>query len=150
MQGGSGRASARSLDVVEEVVRREREVQMRHWEAVDAKAGVMLAFAGALAALAPAGVSLLVDVGRAIAVGGALVALWAFWPRGYGAVKLRAFRDRYLSSEPTFARLHLTDSLITTVERDAAILDRKADRLKVAMALLAAAACLVTVGSVID
>src|SRR5262245_15042852 len=101
------RSGVRSLAVVEEVVRRERAAQMSHWEALDSKAGVMLAFAGALAALAPAGVNPLVDLGRLSAVAGALIALWAFWPRGYGAIKLRVFRDRYLASEPAFARLHL-------------------------------------------
>ena len=77
---------------------------------------------------------------------GALVALWAFWPRSYGVVELRRLRDRYLAAEPAFARLHLSDSLITAVERDMVILDRKAARVKAATALLAAAACLVTVG----
>ena len=53
----------RSLEIIEQVVLREREAQMSHREAIDAKAGVMLALAGALAALAPAGVSLFVDLG---------------------------------------------------------------------------------------
>lgn len=81
-QDRGGRRGIRSLDVVEAVVRRERDAQLRHWDALDAKAGVMLGFAGALAALAPANVNALVDIGRVTAVFGALVALWAFWPRG--------------------------------------------------------------------
>jgi len=97
---------------MEAVVRRERETRLKHWDALDAKSGVMLGFAGALAALAPIDVNSFVDAGRVAAVAGALIALWAFWPRGYGATKLRAFRERYLAAEPTFARLHLTDSQI--------------------------------------
>ena len=87
-EGSGGRKGVRSLDVVEEIVRREREAQLRHWDALDAKAGVMLGFAGALAALAPADLNALVDGGRITAVVGALVALWAFWPREELAVTL--------------------------------------------------------------
>lgn len=110
----------------------------------------MLGFAGVLAALAPAEINVIVDVGRVIAVAGALLAVWAFWPRGYGAVKLRIFRDRYLASEPGFARLHLTDSHIAAAEELAVTLDRKAARVKWSMALLATAAFLVAIGLVVD
>ena len=153
MGGGDGagrRSGVRALDVVEQVVLYERDAQLKHWDALDAKAGVMLGFAGALAALAPADVNALVDVGRLTAVAGALVAVWAFWPRGYGSVKVRAFRERYLASEPTFARLHLTDSQIAAAEELAVTLDRKATRVKWAMALLAAAAMLVAVGLIVN
>jgi hypothetical protein len=135
---------------VEDVVRREREAQLKHWDALDGKAGVMLGFAGALAALAPANVNAFVDIGRVMAVVGALVALWAFWPRGYGAVEVRAFRERYLASEPTFARLHLTDTQIAVGEELAVTLGRKATRVKWSMGLLAGGALLVAAGLLID
>lgn len=145
-----GRSGIRSLDVVEDVVRRERETQLKHLDALDAKAGVILGFAGALAALAPANVDVLVDVGRMTSVVGALVAFWAFWPRGYGAVEVRAFRERYLAAEPIFTRLHLTDSQIAASEEWAATLERKANRLKSSMALLSGAALLVALGLVVE
>jgi len=150
MDGKNRRSGVRSLDVVEEVVLRERDTQMRHWDALDTKAGVMLGFAGVLAALAPAEINVIVDVGRVIAVAGALLAVWAFWPRGYGAVKLRIFRDRYLASEPSFARLHLTDSHIAAAEELAVTLDQKAARVKWSMTFLATAALLVAIGLVVD
>ena len=149
-EGSGGRKGVRSLDVVEEIVRREREAQLRHWDALDAKAGVMLGFAGALAALAPADLNALVDGGRITAIVGALVALWAFWPRGYGAVGVRAFRERYLASEPTFARLHLADTQIAVGEELAVTLDRKASRVKWSMSFLAGGAVLVAVGVLVD
>jgi hypothetical protein len=139
----------RSLDVVMGEVQREREAQLRHFDALDSKAGVMLGFAGALAALAPAEVSLLVDVGRAVAVTGALAALWAFWPRRYGAIQLLALRKRYLAAEPEFAQLRLLDTQITTIEELAATLYRKGRRLKLSMSLVAAGALLVFAGSVL-
>jgi hypothetical protein len=60
----------RSLEVVAAEVQTEREAQLRHFDALDSKAGVMLGFAGALAALAPAAFNAVVDVGRAVAVAG--------------------------------------------------------------------------------
>lgn len=138
------------LDVVEDVVRREREAQLKHWDALDAKTGVMLGFAGVLAALAPVDVNVLVDVGRMSAVAGALAALWAFWPRGYGAIDVRTFRERYLASEPTFARMHLTDTQIAVGRELAVTLDRKTTRIKRSMALIAAAGLLVAPGLLVD
>ena len=46
----------------------------------------MLGFAGALVALAPVRLNVIVDLGRAVAVVGGLAALWAFWPRDYGVI----------------------------------------------------------------
>ncbi len=91
---GDRRGGIRSLEVVLEVVRRERDAQLRHWDALDAKGGVMLGFAAALAALAPMDVNVVVDAGRILAVAGGLAALVAFWPRRYTAVKVRKLRDR--------------------------------------------------------
>jgi hypothetical protein len=146
MRDGDGMRGIRSLDVVERVVDRERQAQLQHFDALDSKAGVMLGFAGALAALAPAAVNGIVDGGRFVAVGGALMGLWAFWPRSYGAVTLRALRGRYLASEPAFARIHLTDTQIAVAEELAATLDRKALRVKLAMSFLAASSILVAAG----
>ena len=57
----------------------------------------------------PVKVNAFVELGRGTAVLGAHIAPWVFWPRAYGAVDVR-FRERYLTAEPVFTRLHLTDS----------------------------------------
>ena len=145
MRDGDGMRGIRSLDVVERIVDRERQAQL-HFDALDSKAGVMLGFAGALAALAPAAVNVIVDAGRFVAVGGALMGLWAFWPRSYGVVTLRAFRDRYLASEPSFTRIHLADTQIAVAEELAATLERKAFRVKLSMSFLATSSILVATG----
>ncbi len=147
---GDRRGGIRSLEVVLEVVRRERDAQLRHWDALDAKGGVMLGFAAALAALAPMDVNVVVDAGRILAVAGGLAALVAFWPRRYTAVKVRKLRDRYLASEPKFARLHLLDTEIAISEEVAVTLDRKASRVKWSMSLLAGGALLVAIGLLVD
>lgn len=63
---------------------------------------------------------------------------------------MRAFRERYLASEPTFARLHLTDTQITVGEELAVTLDHKATRVKWSMSLLAGGALLVAAGLLVD
>jgi hypothetical protein len=136
--------------VVEDVVWRERDAQLQHFDSLDAKAGVMLGFAAALAALAPPGFNRVVELGRAFAVIGALVALAAFWPRGYGAIDLRAFRDRYLAAEEELTRLRLVDTQIAMAAELGAVLDRKAKLLRLAMSFLALGALSVGTGVVID
>ena len=72
-----------SLPVLRDEVRFERDAQLRHFDGLDSKAGIILGFAGALAALAPREVNIIVDIGRLSAVLGALMALRAFWPRTF-------------------------------------------------------------------
>ena len=86
----------RSLDVVLVEVRIERQAQLSHFEALDAKAGIVLGFAGALVALAPNHYQVLPIVGRALAVASGFFALFTFWPRRYRVLDLLALRDRYL------------------------------------------------------
>src|SRR5207248_1680451 len=78
-----------SIDLVLHETEIERGAQLREFDAIDGKAGIILGFAGALAALAPLDRNVLVDIGRVLAVAGALLALAAFWPRGYSVLELR-------------------------------------------------------------
>jgi hypothetical protein len=136
----------RSLGVVWEQVRIEREVQLAHFDALDTKAGIVLGFAGAVVALAPAGSILLVNLGRLAAVGSGAFALWTVWPRRVWATDLRALRDLYLPADPHFARLRLLDTQIQMAESLGPALSRKVLRLKIGMALLLAAALLTAAG----
>jgi hypothetical protein len=135
----------RSLDVVWEQARIERTVQLAFFDALDTKAGVVLGFAGAVVALAPAG-SILIDIGRVAAVGSGACALWTVWPRRVWSTDLRALRDLYLPPDPPFARLRLLDTQIQIAETLGTVLSRKVMRLKLSMALLVVAAVLTTVG----
>jgi hypothetical protein len=72
-----------SLDLVLDEARSEREAQLVHFEALDAKAGVVLGFAGALVALAPQRADPLIVMGRLLAVVSGLAALSSFWPRQF-------------------------------------------------------------------
>jgi hypothetical protein len=124
----------RSLDPVLEEVRSERNSQLRHFDALDAKAGIILGFAGALVALSPSG-GLLVNLGRGAAVLSGLLALWTFWPRRYWAMNLRNLRDLYIASEPSFTQLRILDTQIEMTEQLSGALHSKARRLKWSMQL---------------
>jgi hypothetical protein len=139
----------RSLDVIAKVVESEQDTELRHFDALDTKAGIALGFAGVLVALA-AGESALILIGRLLAGASALLALVAFWPRGYWATNVRRLREKYLSSEEDFTRVHLLDTQIGMVETLRAVLMRKARFLKGALGALAGAAIVLAVGPAID
>lgn len=128
-----------SLEVIAAEVQREREAQLRHFESLDTKAGIVLGFAGVLVALGGRAGTLLGALGQITAAVGALLAVAAFFPRVYPVLRLRHLRDRYLQSERGFTELHLLDTYILMAEEASYLLRRKAWWLKLAAALLAAA-----------
>ncbi|MCA1571597.1 MAG: hypothetical protein LC798_15015 [Chloroflexi bacterium] len=131
-----------SLDLIAWRVEAQLEHQLRHFDGLDNKAGVVLGFAGVLVAIAD-GFGPLAFAGRIVAVGAGLLALWAFLPRKYPVLNTRRLRDRYLRADPGFTKLHLVDTQIRMEERASALLDRKAFRLKLAVGLLALAILLI-------
>src|SRR5438876_3201647 len=79
--------NARSvLYVLLDQARLERAQQL-HFDALDGKAGILLGFAGALIALAPSGLRVALDGGRAAAVVAAYFALRTFRPRSIPITK---------------------------------------------------------------
>jgi hypothetical protein len=138
-----------SLDLIAEEVHSEREGQLRHFDALDAKAGVVLGFAAVLVPLATSD-SVLIVICRLIAAASGGAALAAFWPRGYWATNLRTLREKYLSSERDFTRLHLLDTQIAMAETLRTVLLRKARLLKAGMGALAVAATLMAIGLALD
>jgi len=139
----------RSLDVVLDEVRDERAAQLRHFESLDAKAGIVLGFAGAITTLAPAQ-GVLIGMGRGSAAIAGLLALWAFLPRNFQVADTSLLRRRYLASEPEFTKLRLLDTLIEMITGADHLLQGKARRLKSAMVALAVAVALVAAGIQID
>ena len=119
----------RSLAIVVDEVRVERQMQLSHFDSLDSKAGIVLGFAGALVALTPSGFSALVSAGRALAIVSGFSALWTFWPRRYWSTDLRPLRDKYLAAEPAFTTVRLLDTQIDMIERMGHILQNKALRL---------------------
>lgn len=125
------------------------EHQLRHFDGLDNKAGIVVGFAGVVVAIAE-GLKLLAIAGRLAAVVAALLALWSFLPRTYPVLDTRKLRDRYLRADPEFTKLHLLDTQIRMEERASALLDRKAFRLKLAVGFLAAAVLFIAVGILLE
>jgi hypothetical protein len=138
-----------SLQFIAEEVRQERLIQLRHFDALDLKAGIVLGFAGALVALGPIA-NVLADIGRLVAVVSGLIAIVAFWPRRYWATNLATLRDVYLGSEPVFTRLRLLDTHIAMSRELVTTLQRKALLLKLAMVGLLVAASFTATALALD
>lgn len=124
-----------------------------HAESLDAKAGVVLGFAGVLVGLgatAQADVSsnIAFQIGLGVAVLAALSAAFAFLPRKYPVVEVLALRE-FLTAPDAETRLTLLDVQIDMVVEAAALVKQKGGRIKVAVALLALAAALIVAGTLI-
>jgi hypothetical protein len=78
------------------------------------------------------------------------VSLWTFWPRRHLRTDIRSLRVAYLSSDPSFTRLHVLDTQIGVSEDVEQVLGGEALRLKIAMALLAVAVLLASLGTAVD
>jgi hypothetical protein len=139
-------SALKSLDLILREVRVERQAQLQHFDAVDAKAGITLGFAGALVALSRSPGTVVLVAGRYVAAVAALVAMWAFIPRRFAQTAVRNLREKYLRAEPDFTKLKLLDSHLEIMRITGDLLERKTKRLKVAVALLGTAAVLVAIG----
>ena len=134
-----------SLDLLGEEVRRELDAYLRHTDAVETKAGVVLAAAGALTVLA--GTSPWRVPALVAAVSSAFAAVGVLWPRVLPRRALRDTRDAYLRSERRFTELMLLDTGIEEVEATQRALRTKTGWLKRAGGLLALAVVLQAVGT---
>ena len=94
-----------SLDLVASRVQAQLEHQLRHFDGLDNKGGIVLGFAGVVVAIAEQ-LNLPTIAGRLAAAIAALLALWAFLPRRYPVLDTRKLRDRYLRADPEFTKLH--------------------------------------------
>lgn len=137
-----------SLDLRLQTVSSERAAQLSHFDALDAKAGITLGFAGGLIAVSPD----LAVVPRGIALGllalSAASAAASFWPRRLPALQVGNLR-RYLHAEAEFTKLTLHDTYLAMVQEGWEAAQRKVRLLRLAMASLALAGVTLAVGIVL-
>lgn len=139
-----------SLDLVAETIRHERELVVQHANSVDAKAGVVLGFAGAVTALASVGLNAWRIPGATTAAAAALWCLPLFKPQKYPAWRARGFRDRFLNAEPVFTKLRILDTEISMVDRATALLEANARRLDWSVRFLIGSVVLLTFGTIAE
>lgn len=138
-----------SLETILDEARSERAVQLRHFDVLDARAGVILGFAGVLVALFPGG-GTLIDLGRFAAVASGLLALWTFAPRPQTGVDLSPLIGHYPKADPGFTVRRLIQAHVELTEDLRRLVRVKATRLRASMIALAASAVLSSVGLVVD
>jgi non-ribosomal peptide synthetase component F len=138
-----------SLSLILETTSREREARASLLESIDARAGVLLGFAAALAALAPRDVNMVVEVGRIIAVLGGLAALFTFWPREQGILDVDGLIE-FATAEIVFTRQSLAVAQTEIVLGLTELLVKKIRRLRVGMISIGCAALSIATGLALD
>jgi hypothetical protein len=128
-----------SLDLLLQFAVQERDKQIVHFDALDTKAGILLAFDGVLIALSH-GIRLAFQLpGIAFAAASAVAALLAFWPRKYPVIEPMSLRQ-FLTYDLERTRLKLHDTIARTVMLGGEVLNVKIRNLKLALTLLVLAA----------
>lgn len=137
-----------SLDLLLNTATAERSAQLAHFDGLDAKAGVVLGFAGALIALST-GVRLGFRTPAVVGlVASALLAAAAFLPRKLPALEMSELR-RYLQADEEFTKLTLFDTTLQMISEGSGALGRKARLLKLSTVLLAMSAATLATGVVL-
>lgn len=137
-----------SLDLLLDCVRREREAQLAHFEALDSKAGILLAFAGALITLSPNVDGWTRTVSLPLLACAAILAAGAFFPRRMPTLDVVNLRE-YLRADEEFTKLRLHDSQLEMITQGGQELGRKAKLMKLAVLLLGLGAVTLAVGIIV-
>lgn len=143
-----------SLSLVADQAAAEREALQGHAESLDAKAGVILGFAGVLVGLGATAQMVISEnwyfrVGLMLGVAAAALAAWALLPRKYPVVELGRLREKYLTAPEDETKLQLLDVQIDMVVQITNLLQIKGRKLSAAVSCLALAAGLVVVGTLV-
>jgi hypothetical protein len=121
--------------VMEELIaelRGQRDLKLRHFEALDTKAGILLGFAGVIAALGPAAGALSIG-GRAFAIAAALLALASFVPRRFPSVSPKLLSEVLDRPYPGQRQVALIDILVVILARADRVLAAKSRALVLAL-----------------
>ena len=124
-----------SIEILGLELRDQLAAQLRHFEGLDAKAGVLLGFAGLLVVFAPTSESGWIDAARLAGVMSAVSSLLAFHPRRYPMVDLRRYRQ-YLWADHLYLRRRLLDTYAVSLDEVFVLNAKKARRLRMSVALL--------------
>lgn len=136
-----------SLKLILETYERERDRDLSHFDSVDTKAGVVLGFAGVVAAIAFNAAQPFRGFSFLLGLTAAILAVAAFWPRKLPALEPGRLRD-YLVAEERITRLVLVDTYQEMLDEARLVLGTKSRRLKYAMVLLALAGLASAIGEI--
>lgn len=136
-----------SLNLLLQVAMQERDKQLAHFDALDTKAGVLLAFDGVLIAVSRGIQFSFLLPGVILTSASAVLALAAFWPRKFPALDPWVLRQ-FLTYEAENTSLKLHDTIARSVNQGGRVLHVKARNLKFALMLLLLAAITFGAGTV--
>jgi hypothetical protein len=139
-----------SPELVARKIDKTRDDLLRHSDAVDTKAGVLLGFAGVFVAVSLASFTWWRVPATVAAVVAALWCLAIFLPDRYPTLEVRQLRDRYLDVEPAFTLRHLMDTEIVMLEQHSLVVRANARALRWATRMLVLATLLLILGTLID
>jgi hypothetical protein len=137
-----------SLNLLLQVAMQERDKQLSHFDALDTKAGVLLAFDGVLIAVSRGIQFAFLLPGVVLTSASAVLAFAAFWPRKFPALDPWALRQ-FLTYETENTSLKLHDTIARSVNQGGRVLHVKARNLKFALMLLLLAAITFGAGTVV-
>jgi hypothetical protein len=135
-----------SMDLLLQVAMQERDKQLAHFDALDTKAGVLLAFDGVLIVVAHGIEIQFLVPGIILAAASAVASAVVAWPRKYAALDPWGFRP-FLTYDAQSTGLRVHDTTAMTVRLGWKVLRRKALLLKLAMVLLFAAVLVLGAGT---
>lgn len=138
-----------SLDLLLQVIMLERDKQFAHFDALDTKAGILLAFDGVLIVVSHGIRLAFLLPGVILASASAAFALVAFWPRDYPMLEPTSL-GRYVTAEMETTRLLLHDMMGQMIQRAGQLLHAKARSLKLALVLLLLAAVTFGAGIIVS
>jgi hypothetical protein len=138
-----------SLDLLLQVMMGERDKQLAHFDGLDAKAGILLAFNGVLIVVSHGIRLAFLLPGIILAAARAGFALHSFWPRDFPTLDPVGLR-KYLTYDMETTRRKLHDAAAEMVKRGSRVLDAKARSLKRALILLLLAALTFGAGIVVS
>lgn len=137
-----------SLNLLLECVQRERDAQLRHFDALDSKAGILLGFAGALITLSPGLDSWARAISLTMLALAAGLGVGAFFPRRMPTLDVVNLRE-YMRADEEFTKLRLHDSQLEMVSQGTLVLHRKALLLKLAVVSLGVGAVTIALGIIV-
>lgn len=137
-----------SLELVAAEVRAQRDELIRHLDALDAKAGIVLGSAGVVVAIAAQRLSAAHAGGLGFAVLSALAALSALLFQRFPAWDVIELQ-RYIVAEPIFTRKTMLDTTIRMARELKLTVDRKVALLRFAASLLGLAVVATAIGTIV-
>ena len=137
-----------SLELVAGEIRTERDALVRHLDALDAKAGIVLGSAGVFVAIGTRRLPPLGGAALALAVLSALLALAALMQQRFATGDVIGLR-RYLATETGVTELVILDTSVVIIERLRNVLRRKVQLFSLASTLLALAVAATSVGTLL-